>query len=154
MNLVWRSWFWNIVLMLCLLLMGMAGLGSAYSEYEAGRTPGVAGFAVVAAVFVVGAIRALMLGVSARPSGIVQRGLTRTTTIPWNEIEDIKPPAHESGAGAPMVVRRVPGESSRSIELSVLGGYGLSPSRPTPGERAAADLKRYLSEWRKENSNR
>lgn len=163
MKSVWHSWFWNLLTMLCLFVMAAGTLASAVSQLSlpadsAGRVPVAIGFGVVAGVCAVGAVRALLLGVWARPSGIVMRGLTRTTTIPWGEVEEIRVSPLTTGAAAvagatsPVVVRNRPGKEPELVELNVLGGYGMFRSGPTLEERAAMGLNEHLARWRKEHS--
>lgn len=163
MKSVWHSWFWNLVTMVGLLVMALAAVASTVSQLSlpadsAGRVPVAIGFGLVAGVFAVGAVRALLLGVWARPSGIVMRGLTSTTTIPWGEVQEIRVSSLTSGAGAmvgattPVVVRIRPGKEPEVVELNAVGGYGMFRSGPTLEERAAMGLNEHLARWRKEHS--
>jgi hypothetical protein len=136
-------------------MLGMAGLAAAVA-FTTPFTESVVIFSIVAAIMSVGAIRSLFLGVVAKPKGIVIRGLTSTRTIPWGEIEEIAGGGKPSGASgmlgatAPVVVRRNRRTGkSESIELQVLGGYGVSRVQPTPADRAINDLNAHLEEWKK-----
>ncbi|WP_412539448.1 hypothetical protein R8Z50_26870 [Longispora sp. K20-0274] len=148
--MVWRSWFWNIVLAILLAILASMGVITTVVE----STPvGKAVFAVVTAVTWIGAVRALFLGVRVRPDAIVMRGLMRTYTMRWGEIESIGGdmpaggPSGSLGATAPVVRRK----GKKDVELNVLGGYGFSPIRPTPAERAVAELNVRLARWKAEH---
>jgi hypothetical protein len=164
MRTVWRSWFWNLVIMVGMFFMAASATGAAVSQASmpvgaSGRLPGMIGFGALAVVFGAGMVRSLLLGVWIRPWGVVMRALTRTTTIPWGEIDDIKISPMTSGAAgaanaiSPVIVWKRLGKPDRLVELSVLGGYGMVHSQPTPQERAAAGLRDYLAQWRKEQVN-
>jgi hypothetical protein len=150
--------------MVGMFFMAASATGAAISQASmpvgaSGRLPGLIGFGVLAAVFAAGMVRSLLLGVWLRPSGMVVRALTRTTTIPWGEIEAIKTSPMTSGAAgladatSPVIVWKRPGKPDTLVELSVLGGYGLIHSRPTRQERAAAGLRDHLAQWRKEQAD-
>jgi hypothetical protein len=53
-----------------------------------------------------------------------------------------------------VVVHRLrPGATeTEQVVLNAFGGYGISPVRPTPAERAIADLDAYLQNWRQAQS--
>lgn len=148
----WRSWFQNIVL--ALVLMAMAGI-SIGIVFNPGHPFFFVLFIGISAVMCAGVVRSFLLGVFAKPRGIVLRGLTHTTTIPWGEIEEITGARMQSGAAgimgatAPVVVRRGrDGRKGSRIELNVVGNYSLSPVRPTPADLAIADLNAHLTRWR------
>jgi hypothetical protein len=164
MKTVWRSWFWNMVTTVGMFFMTISAAAAVASQASmpvgaSGRLPGMIGFGILAGVMAVGMLRSLFLGVWIRPSGVFMRGLTRSTTIPWDQIEDIKISPMTSGAAglanatSPVIVWKRPGKESRLVELNVLGGYGMIRSRPTLQERAAAGLRDYLAQWRKEHGN-
>lgn len=149
---VWRSWFWNAVLTVGLMFLAVVVTGVALITEPAAS---VVVCAVLAMVLWAGTVRAPFLAVFARPRGIVIRGLARTVTIPWEEIEEVTGAGVTTGtvvapgATTPVVVRRGRGgRKSKRIELNVLGGWGVSRSRPTPAERAIADLNAHLAQWR------
>ena len=116
------------------------------------------GFGCGALLFVAGGVRALLLGVVARPRGIVVRSFWRSRTIPWSEVEQIADggasPGMSGAVGAtcPVVVRRRPDGSTTMVELEPLGGYGVSRQRPTLAERAVAGLNQHLDRWRRQHS--
>lgn len=160
---VWRSWFWNLFIMVGMFGMAVSAFGVVASQAQApgdapGRLPVMVIAGVFGGIFVVGMIRAPFLGVSARPSGIVVRALTRTITIPWAEVEDIKVsslksgPAGMAGATSPVIVWNKSQSDTQLVELSVLGGYSMFRSGPTRQERAAAGLRDHLTRWRRERS--
>lgn len=152
----WQSRSWNLVLVISMLVMGAIFVAMAVDAAEY-PVLGVA-YGIVGLLFVAGAGRAFMLGVSARPRGIVVRSFWRTRTIPWGEVEKIAQggvgPGMGGAAGAtcPVVVRRNPDGSTTTVELEPLGGYGVSRQRPTPAERAVAGLNQYLDRWREQHS--
>jgi hypothetical protein len=121
------------------------------------RWPAAVLFGLIALWCWVGAIRALRVGVNATQRGIVIRGLWRTGTIPWQEVEGIESgptlsgPAGISGPTAPIVVRNQPGKGVRHVILKVVGGYALSRVRPTPAEQAVVALSERWVQWRTEN---
>lgn len=93
--------------------------------------------------------------VFALPRGVVMRGLLQTKTIPWSEIAKMSGGPQTSGAAGAMgattviVTRSRPGVvEPEHVELNVLGGYGVSPARSTPAERAITDLTAHLEHWR------
>ncbi|HEX6684809.1 MAG TPA: hypothetical protein VF062_18535 [Candidatus Limnocylindrales bacterium] len=142
--------------MLALLLSAMAGIvtGVAAQENGAGRLPSAIGFGVMAAILWFGAARSLLLGVFAKPHAVVMRGLTRTTTIPWKEIEKISGGAPTGGASGmagattAVITRKRQGKPADEVELNVLGGYGIFRRRPSLADRAAQGLNKRLAEWR------
>jgi hypothetical protein len=140
--------------MLCLSVMTLTVVGSTVSTAQYKEWPATAGFGLAAAWVGVGAARSLFVGVFARPEGIVARHIWRTVTIPWAEVTEISNGKQQSGAAGaigattPFVMRTRPGHAPRRVELNVLGGYGLSPKRPTPAEVAVADLNAHLATWR------
>jgi len=164
MKSVWRSWFWNIVLAFCMLTMAGILTAVAVSQLQMPGDAAVAvgvGFGFAAALFWLATVRSLMLGVFIRPYGIVVRGLDRTTTANWKDIETVRIGGSTSGAAsmanstAPIVVLRKANDAApRAIELNVLGGYGYRKSGPTLGERATAELNARLSRWRQGNSTK
>jgi hypothetical protein len=107
----------------------------------------------------VAAARSLFVGVFARPRGVVMRGLWLTKSIPWSEITEITSGRLTAGAAGTMgartvvVMRSRPGAAKpEPVQLNVLGGYGLSPVRPTPADRAIADLTAHLEKWRDQHA--
>lgn len=148
--MTWRSWFWNIVL--TFLLTVMAGIGTWVAFTTQPLAANIVYGAIAAALWA-GVIRSLMLGVRARPDAVVMRGLMRTYTIPWGEVASISGdapaggPSGSLGATAPVIHRK----GKKSVELNVLGGYGWSRVRPTPAEKAIAELNRRLELWHAEN---
>jgi DMSO reductase anchor subunit len=151
----WRSWFWNIIVFVLLSIMAGIFTGVTVQEFHRKESIAAWGFAIVACLLWVSAIRSPTLGVTARPNGIVVRNLMHTTTIPWNEIAAItsgrmtSSAAGLAGATAPVVTRIRPGKPAKYVELRVLGGYGISRKRPTLGQRAVADLNSLLEQSRK-----
>jgi hypothetical protein len=154
MQTSWRSWFWNIVMMAIMGFMGLLAVPVAVTESH----PAVAvGFGLMAALLMAGAVRALMLGVAARPAGIVVRSFWRSRTIPWGEVERITDggvsPGMSGAVGAtcPVVVRRAPDGGTSTVELEPLGGYGVGRQRPTLAEQAVAGLNQHLDRWRQQH---
>lgn len=150
---VWRSRFGNILLFL--VMLSMAGLSATGLEaFVEPRLPwaGV-WFAFQTLVLLVGAVRALRIGVVADADGIVVRGLTHTRRMPWAEISEITLGGAASGASgsagirAPLVSWARPGRPVRRVELRELGGYGPATGR-TLAERAVAELNEHLAAWR------
>jgi hypothetical protein len=152
MTRAWRSVFWNVVLMLVMLVF--AGLGTAVA-FRGPNYVVIGLFGALAIVFWVATVRSLFLGVFAKPHGIVMRGLTRTTTIPWDEVEEITAghltgtAAGAVGAVAPVVTHRRPSGKVEQVELNVVGGYGIRSRRPTSAEIAVAGLRDCWADWRK-----
>lgn len=68
-------------------------------------------------------------------------------------VETIQPAAEAvdayHGAVEEEVVNDLPGHLFTSIELEVLGGYGVSRVQPTLADRAIDDLKAHLEEWKR-----
>jgi hypothetical protein len=151
----WRSWFWNVVLMFILLVMGGLTFPVAFQPMAVGWK---ILFLVMSLVALAGSMRALFLGVFAGPQGITMRGLTHTTKIPWAEVEEITTDvmatsaAGMAGAVSPVVIRRRPGGDAKRVELNVLGGYGVYRKRPTLGERAVSGLTAHLQRFRAERA--
>jgi hypothetical protein len=123
MRTSWRSWFWNIVLAICMfgffvvgaLGIGMApGLGDGIVMRGFGRTTTI-------------------------PWAEVEE-ITHDGPVPGM--------AGLAGATAPVVVRRRPDGATERTELAALGGYGVSLIRPTPAERAIVALTAHLERWR------
>jgi hypothetical protein len=148
----WRSWFWNIVLMLLMLLMAalMTQVAVKYAR-RPGAWPVSLGFGILATILWIATIRALLLGVFARQDAVVVRGFTRTTTIPWAEIAEItgSPTSGAAGAfGAETValIRVRPGKEPETITLDVLGGYGIIRRRNL-ANIARSDLQEHLRRW-------
>jgi hypothetical protein len=148
----WRSWFWKVVVFLLMSLMTLIAGGVSVQTAGLRQWWVAVGFGLAAAWLAVGTARALFVGVYARPAGIVVRGPFRTTTIPWDEVVEITGGAATSGASGSLgatsaaVIRRRPGQAQpRRVVLNVLGGYGLIRFRPTPAERAIADLNEHLA---------
>ena len=159
MRTSWRSWFWNLVLFACTLTM--AALSVAVTVYEIRRRVpfGTAVFAGFSVWLCWMAGRALLVGVHARPRGIVIRNPGLTRTIPWTEVSAISGegpttgPAGIAGATTVVVHRLRPGATeTEKIALNAIGGYGLSPAHPGPAERAIVDLNAYLENWRQRQS--
>ena len=152
----WRSWFWNIVLMLSMLLM--AGIATAVEVDVARRPrewPAALVFGAAAAVLCVAAIRSLVLGVFARQDAVVVRGFTRTTTIPWVEIAEIagsptSGAAGSLGAETVALIRVRPGREPETVTLDALGGYGVIRRRSL-ADIARSDLHEHLRRWRSSN---
>jgi hypothetical protein len=120
-----------------------------------GAWPVAMGFGIEALWTGVATARPYLSGVFARPRGVVVRGLWLTNTIPWSEITEITSgrltsgAAGAAGARTVAVMRSRPGAAKpEPVELDVLGGYGLSPARQTPAERAIVDLTAHLEKWR------
>ena len=152
MRSAWRSWFWNVVLFLVMLLMTLIAGGVSAQTAGVHQWWVAVGFGLTTAWLAVGTARALFIGVYARPAGIVIRGPFLTTTIPWDEVVEITGGAATSGASGSLgatsaaVIRRRPGQTqTRRIVLNVLGGYGLIRFRLTPAEQAIADLNQHLA---------
>lgn len=148
----WRSWFWNVVAFLIMLVMSLLVVVSLVESAQSREWLGVIVFGPLALWLGVGAARAMFLGVFARRKGIVMRGLWRTTVIPWDEVTEItggQMTSNAAGVGTTVVVlrRRPNGAEPKRVELNVLGGYGLSRIRPTPAERAITDLNQHLATW-------
>ncbi len=158
----WRSWFWNLFSLLIFLMMTFLVVATLVSTVQSGEWwLATVGVGLVAAWVAVAAARSLFVGVFARPRGIVMRGLWLTTTIPWSEVIQITSGPLTSGAAGAfgattvIVLRNRPGAAEpKSVDLKVLGGYGLSPARPTPADRAIADLNGHLANWRDHRSVR
>ncbi|MEU7823758.1 PH domain-containing protein [Catellatospora sp. NPDC049133] len=153
----WRSPFWNIVLCLVMSVMALTSTASTIGcfEHPGGWWAGI-GFAVMTGLLLVGAVRALFVGVSAGPQGITVRGVTKTTRIAWSEISQItlgglnSAAAGGAGASAPVVTRMRQGQPDQRVELKELGSYGMS-SGPSLAERAVADLNECLAAWHESN---
>jgi hypothetical protein len=149
MRASWRSWFWNIVLMIIMIVM--AGIVTMVAFTQNNLAVAI-GFGIFGAVCWVGVIRAPLIGVTATPRGIISRGFTSTTTIPWEEVEGITAGTPVSGMAATLgaagvtVVRRRPDGEVTNISLDGLGSYGLI--RPTPADRAGAGLNAQWANWR------
>jgi hypothetical protein len=152
----WRSWFWNIVLMVSLGMMALAGTATTYSCVEACNWLFTALFGAMSLWFWVITARALTVGVTVSPSHVIIREVARTKKIKWAEIEEIVDSGPVSGAAgvagalSPHIIVSRPGRSRKVVPLSVLGGYGFGQG-PTLAELAAHDLKERLSNWRRAN---
>lgn len=154
----WRSMFWNITLSILLTLMFVLVFFATGLKYffRPGGLPAGIGFTALAVVLLIGAVRALFIGVSATSRGIVVRGLTGTEKIPWDEISQIALGGVTSGASgaagaqAPVIVRQRPGAADKVIELKELGSYGIGGGRSV-AERSVEDLQKYLAAWREQN---
>ncbi|WP_433553685.1 PH domain-containing protein [Micromonospora zamorensis] len=150
MRTAWRSWFWNIVLMVVMTVMAAVLTGVALSQKNA---VSAVGFGIAALLCWTGFFRAPTLGVYAKPRGVVVREFTRTTTIAWDEILGVElaqgggPPV-VTGPTAPVIRRRGKGGRAITVELNALGGYGLFRHDASPGQRAVADLNEHLKHWR------
>lgn len=155
----WRSWFWNVVLFALTLVMEAIVVAVAFQEIRRREPLGVVVFVGSSLWLGLLVVRALWVGVYARPHGIVMRGPGLTRTIPWDEVVEINggaPTSGPSGAvGATTVVvmwRRPGASEAKPVELNAIGGYGLSPVHPTPAERAIVDLNTHLENWRRSQS--
>ena len=146
---VWRSWFWNVCLFICMALF--AGISTAVMVAQfrmagAGAAAVGVGFGLQAAAFWFGTVRSLMFGVYLRADEIVVRGLGRTTRIRWEDIVGV-----ESAGMAPVVVwRRAEDAKTRTTEMRALAGYGVvwRAGDLTLEERALAAINARLSQWR------
>lgn len=150
MRSAWRSSFWNVVLMVI-----MAGIAAIVTSVALSQThaAAVVGFGVIALLCWIGAVRALTLGVVAKPHGVVVREFMRTRTIDWAEIDRIEVATDDGGTAldgptAPVIVRRRPDGTESVVELNSLGGYGLFRQQSSPGCRVVADLNAHLRNWR------
>jgi hypothetical protein len=155
----WRSWFWNLVLFV--ITLTMTAISVAVTVQEVGRREpfGIVVFAGSSIWLCWLAGRALLVGVYARPQGIVIRNPGLTRTIPWTEVDAISGggpttgPSSIAGATTAVVHRLRPGATeTEQVVLNAIGGYGLSPVRPSPAEGAIADLNAYLQNWRQAQS--
>jgi hypothetical protein len=147
----WRSWFWNLVLFVCMGGMAVISVGVTVQEIHRREPLGIVVFVGFSVWSCWMASRALLVGVYARPRGIVIRNPGLTRIIPWTEVSAIR----GGGPGATTVVvhRLRPGATeTQQVALNVLGGYGFSPIHPTPAERAIVDLNAYLQNWRRSQS--
>ncbi|GID94706.1 hypothetical protein Adi01nite_41180 [Amorphoplanes digitatis] len=152
----WRSWFWNIALMICTGMMAAVSTPVALEYLGSGVWWAGALFGAMSIALWVAAARSLMIGVTAGPTYVVIRELTRTWKIKWAdtvEISDGAPvsgPASLGGATSPQIVVARPGYPRQVVAISGLGSYGLGRGS-TPGERAVSGLNEHLSKWRREN---
>jgi hypothetical protein len=151
----WRSWFWNLVALVCMLPMAAICVGVTVQEVHRREPFGIVVFVGFSVWFCWMAGRALLIGVYARPQGIVIRNPGLTRTIPWTEVSAISGggpttgPSSIAGATTVVVHRLRPGATeTEQFALNPLGGYGLSLVHPTPAERAIVDLNAYLQNWR------
>jgi hypothetical protein len=158
MRLSWRSWFWNVVALLCFGVMAALCTAVAVQEsHTYHRWVSAAMFAAFALWTSVGAVRALWVSVSAHRRGIVIRSFYRTVTIPWEQIGGIESNSRTEGASgwagavAPVVIWDRPGKPQQRVTLNVVGGYRFGRARSTVGNRAYADLTEYLARWRREH---
>jgi hypothetical protein len=78
----WRSWFWNLVLFAVTLTMAAISVGVTVQEVGRREPFGVVVFVGFSAWLCWMAGRALLVGVYARPQGIVTRNPGLTRTIP------------------------------------------------------------------------
>lgn len=149
MRQTWRSWFWNTVLTLVMIVMGGLAAQIAVTAAREGGWIKVAIFGPMAAICLWGLVRALLMSVSATPGGIVVRGFTQRTVIPWDEVVEITEPVKAPLVlSAPVVVRRREDGELQYVILSEVGGYGLSLRRVTPADRAHEGLEKALAEHR------
>ncbi|SNT58719.1 PH domain-containing protein [Asanoa hainanensis] len=114
MKSAWRSWFWNIVLVLCMTVLAATLTISALTQKN---SLAVVGILLFSACFWAGALRAPMLGVFAKPRGVVVREFLRTTTVGWDEIDRIEMPAT-----TPVILWRQSNGAEATLVLSALGG--------------------------------
>ncbi|RAO06709.1 PH domain-containing protein [Micromonospora noduli] len=147
MRTAWRSWFWNITLLIVMLVMAIIVTGVAISEKN---MVAAAGFGVGGLLCWIGAFRAPTLGVYAKPQGVVVREFTRTRTVGWGEILGIEMAGGEGSASlsGPVIRRRGKGGKETVVELNALGGYGLFRPNDSPGRQAVAGLNEHLKTWR------
>ncbi|GGK11222.1 hypothetical protein GCM10010123_46500 [Pilimelia anulata] len=151
----WRSWFWNVLLMLLTALMAAILTMVTFDHVSKGNWATVALFGVMSFIGWVGAVRALTIGVTTTPQKVVSRGFTKTTTIAWADVQAIVDPTESPGpagtlgATAPSILRKRPGKPNDIVILDGLANYGIGRRRPSLGERAIADLNEHLSQWRR-----
>jgi hypothetical protein len=155
----WRSWFWNSVLFLVLLVMFAIFVSVVASQLGRHLYVVAAVFAVPTVWLAFGAARAFLIGVYANEHGIVVRGPYLTTVIAWSDVVEIQGaqemtsgPAGLAGASAPAVVRRRSGKRDQRIELSALGTYGSQRGR-TLAVHAIEELQRRWDRWKAANAS-
>lgn len=149
----WRSWFWNSMLVLGLSIMAGLCLAVAASESDKDHALVAGGFGLASLILAIGIVRSARIGVTARESGIVVRGLTKSTFIPWSEVAEIKPPDEPVPltVTAPTIVRRRPGKSDETIMLSEIGGYGVFRRKDRKADQAYSGLVEAWGTWRGAN---
>ncbi|MEV0898510.1 hypothetical protein [Actinoplanes sp. NPDC049802] len=155
---VLRSWFWNMLLVAAMAVMGFISTSVAVSGIDSGSHITVVIFGGMAIAFWAAVVRGAMLGVIFHPDRIVARGLGRTTVIRWEQMERVEADGLVGGAAAfgraitPVVYWKRPGDSDiRRTELSMLGGYVFGFRRPTRMERNATEINEQLTRWREQH---
>lgn len=147
----WRSPFWNTVTSILLFGMSLMLLISAFAD----SILFAVAFGVMCAILLAASVRALFLGVRARPDGIVSRELTRTRIISWSQVAAIEDAAQVTsaagwvGSQVPVVVLHPAGDKeAKRIELPALGGYGWWPFGNRV-RRTADELTAHLEAYRR-----